>query len=293
MRVGMGASKQAVHAIQHVALSLIDIGDRLRATDPAYVDVLRSSILQNRTDAHSGLLCPVELRPTKGGRFSLVAGGHRLAAIQAIGDDGIDAVVVKVGPLEARLREIDENLVRRELSPLDRASFLFERKRVWEEIYPETKRGKTGALARWYDASAQSAFASEAAKKTGLALRTVQKDIAVWERLSDDSRQRLRGTWLAGNLSQLNALSKLGANMQARVLDIMLREEAPAATVVAATAEAEGQRPRPCVTKDDEDFAALVARWGRASAKTKANFRDFLDKEESRPSRPALKVVRS
>ncbi len=261
-------------AIERIPLSRIRVSDRLRAIDPAYVEMLKSSILANRTMGHSGLLNPVEVRPVEGG-FQLVAGGHRFGAIEAIGDDAIDAVVVHLDEFQARLREIDENLVRRELSALDRACFLAERKHVWECLYPETARGKKGALVRWYDANDTMSFASEAAEKAGLSMRTVQRDIKLWLGLSADSRTRLRGTRLADDQGQLKALSKLGPDRQCQVLDALQREEDPARNVADALAEVDGTRkivPSP----EEKSFAALVSAWTHAPAKARGRFLDHL-----------------
>ncbi len=82
---------------------------------------------------------PIEVRaPGKSSRvYTLVAGAHWLAAVRSLGRTEIDAVVLAVDDIEARLREIDENLFRRELSALDRAVFLLKRQELYEAQYPE------------------------------------------------------------------------------------------------------------------------------------------------------------
>lgn len=263
--------------IERVALDKIDVGDRLREVDPAYVDVLKASILANRTTAHSGLLSPIEIRVTEDG-YRLVAGGHRYAAITAIGDDTIDAMITNLNDLQARLREIDENLVRRELSALDRAGFLAQRKSVWETMYPETARGKKGALSRWYDANEKISFASDAAEKAGLSMRAVQMDIKIWLNLSEESRERVRGTWLADHQGQLKALSKLGPDLQAKVLDALLRPNTPVANVSAAVDEVEGTR-RVEKSPEDKAYDTLLSDWSHAPAKAKTRFLSYLRQE--------------
>jgi len=49
--------------------------------------------------------------------------------------------------LHRRLAEIDENLIRFELKTLERAEWTKERKDIYLELHPETKRGVSGAHA--------------------------------------------------------------------------------------------------------------------------------------------------
>ncbi len=281
----------ASDTVLSIPLALIEVGERLRVVDPARVEVLRHSILANRTKQHSGLLQPIQVRRAgEDGRYRLTAGAHRLAAVEAIGDAAIDAVIRDGSELQARLAEIDENLCRHELTAFDRACFLAERKRLWEEMYPDTARGRAGALARWYDANEKISFASDAAEKAGLSMRAVQMDIKIWTALSAASRARIPGTPLADHQGQLKALAKCGPELQAKVLDALLRGDKPAANVAEAVAEVEGRRkvePAP----DERMYQTLVSAWNRASAKARERFlsqlyedgarQAFLDGEEA------------
>lgn len=248
---------------------LIDVGERLREVDPAYVEVLRESI------ANIGLIQPIEVRETEGDRFLLVAGAHRLAAVKGLAAPMIEVVVVKASDLRAQLREIDENLIRHELKALDRAGFLARRKEVWEALYPETAKGKAGATKRWFGANDKMSFAYQAAEKAGLTPRTIQRDIGIWRNLTPETLARIRGTWLADHQAQLKALSALGGEIQARVLDALLRSENPASNVAAALAEATGQR-KPERDEAEETAARLIRIWTHAPAKARKVFIDHL-----------------
>ena len=74
----------------------------------------------------------------------VIAGRHRLEAVRKLGwrriratihDDDADAVL---------LVEIDENLVRADLSPAERALHVAKRKELYEKLHPETKHGAVG-----------------------------------------------------------------------------------------------------------------------------------------------------
>ena len=89
------------------------------------------------------------MRASKSG-LRLVAGWHRLEATRQLKHDTIRAVVLEGLDADAALlTEIDENLVRADLSPAERAIHLAERKRLYEKLHPQTKHGgdrKLGAI---------------------------------------------------------------------------------------------------------------------------------------------------
>ena len=116
--------------IAAISVADIDASDRLRPLDEAAVEALMVSIEQRNLEA------PIIIRP-HGAGWKLVAGGHRLEAVKRLGHEVIDAIPRNLDDDEARLAEIDENLIRRELSALDRAIFLAERKAVFDRMNPE------------------------------------------------------------------------------------------------------------------------------------------------------------
>ena len=71
----------------------------------------------------------------------LVAGYHRLCACRALGWKTIPARVVNLDALHAELAEIDENLIRNELTMLERAEWQTRRKEIYEALHPEVKHG--------------------------------------------------------------------------------------------------------------------------------------------------------
>jgi ParB/RepB/Spo0J family partition protein len=124
----------------NVALSAIMVPpNRMRRLRPEKVAELAES-MQAR-----GLLQPIILRPWRH-RYMLVAGLHRYEATKRVGSETIAAIVCDgLDDADAALlAEIDENLIRADLSPAERALHLAERKRLYEKVHPETKHGSTG-----------------------------------------------------------------------------------------------------------------------------------------------------
>lgn len=98
---------------------------RLRAIDQRHVDALKSSM------AEVGLVSPITVFSTEEGEYLLAAGAHRLKAAQLLGWTTIDAVVMDGTDVDRQLTEIDENLCRLELGPVQRAWHLSRRKELW------------------------------------------------------------------------------------------------------------------------------------------------------------------
>ncbi len=254
-----------------VSLDLIDVGERLRNVDDDWVAFLADSM------AERGQMQPIEVRAASNGRFTLTAGAHRLSAARLNGWAEIEAKVVNATDLEAEIREIDENLFRRDLNALDRASHLARRQEIYLELYPETTRGKTGANIRWMRATELS-FASEVAKKLGVSQRDIQRSMARYAKIAPDVREKIVGTWISDHGVTLDALVKLGPSDQRKAITLMLRAEDPVKSVARALAEANGQlAPIPDV--DGQQLGRLMDAWRRSGSKGRREFLDWLDAE--------------
>lgn len=163
-----------------------------------------------------GLLNPITVvmqRQNIGGLDShdapvLVAGLRRLEACKQLDWDEIPVNVIEIYDLDIELAEIDENLVREDLTVLERAEQLERRKWIWEQKYPETKAGVAGGKARQGTATADSAFAENTAKSTGSGVRTIQEDVAIADGIPADLREQLKGTDQADSKEDLKALAR-------------------------------------------------------------------------------------
>lgn len=267
----------------NIPISAIAVSpDRLRPLDDDWARLLSISM------GEIGLKQPI-LVAKSGDKYRLVAGLHRLAAAKLLGWPEIPAEIGDGNKLQQRLAEIDENLMRRELSALDRGAFLAERQAIYVELHPETAKGKAGAAARW-NATTNLAFAPTVAEKLGLSETSIRRAIRRSELIDPETRARIATTWIANSGTDLDALIRLEPKNQRRAVAAMLREAAPAKSVSAALVELK-LAPQPA--SDDSGFTALASSWRKAKAKGRNAFLEQIYKSgelvrfiETRKARP-------
>src|SRR5262249_38167042 len=165
-----------------------------------------------------GLLNPITLTDD----YRLIAGYHRLAAAKHLGWWMIEANIVALEGLKAELAEIDENLIRNELTVLERAEHLKRRKEVYEALYPEATagqskaRGMNRALGHNVSKIISPTFTADTAKKTGVTRRTIQQDLQIATRLDEAVKAQIRATPLADDKTELLRLARLEPAQQKR-----------------------------------------------------------------------------
>ncbi len=200
---------------QTVPIIRVDVQRRLRPLQRSRVKSLAESMTE------IGLLNPISVRAA-GDEYVLVAGRHRLEAARALGWKEIAATIVVLDDLDVRLAEIDENLIRNELTDLERGEHLAERKRLYLQKHPETKRGgdqksEDARSKRNHFASIPS-FAADTATKTGKTERAIQQDVQIAERLAEDVKAAIGDTPVASAKTVLLGLSRLGHSAQREVV---------------------------------------------------------------------------
>jgi hypothetical protein len=130
--------------------------------------------------ADQGQLQPIVVRPRKDGCYWLVAGLHRFEAAKKLKWKEINCTIFDgMEADEAELAEVDENLIRAELSPAERALHIGKRKELYEQVYPATKKGgapgKAGGGKKAKTAKLAT-FARDTATKTRVSRRSVERD---------------------------------------------------------------------------------------------------------------------
>lgn len=188
--------------------TLIVKGERHRPLDAGHVKELAKSI------AEVGLMNPITVNE-EDGTLVLIAGLHRLRACESLGYTEIAAHVLDLDALGVELAEIDENLLHHELTALERSQHLARRKELWEQMYPETKKGGDMSGRAKRDASRlapeteERSFSEDASEKTGRSQRAIQEDLQVAKKLAPDVAESIGGTKLADSKRQLTALSRM------------------------------------------------------------------------------------
>lgn len=164
-----------------------------------------------------------------GDQFEVRGGGHRLAAFRQLGFATIPASVCDDDDLHAELAEIDENLIRNELSPAERAMAISRRKAIYEALHPETaheafkgnQHTETGSRQvgdKHPEKPKAKRFTKATAEATGTSERAVQRDASRGETLGADVLARVVGTSLDKG-EQIDALAKLSPARRDEVIE--------------------------------------------------------------------------
>lgn len=140
------AGPEVVGEIISLKPSQIDASNRMRPIDPVWATALGGFM------AVDGQMTPVQVCRLPGrSDYTLVSGGHRHAGAEIAGIE-LRAEVVSADAAERKLREIVENLQRRDLNPIDRATNIAELvalHKVRNGIDPKKDGRAASANARW------------------------------------------------------------------------------------------------------------------------------------------------
>lgn len=211
----------------------------------------------------------------KGGQLRLIAGGHRVEACRQMGRM-VPAKVFDCTDDWARLMEVDDNLAGGELTVLDTAIFLAERKAVYERLHPEAKNGAKGLIAMngiQTDKMSVWSFAAATAEKLGASERHVRRLISAGTALSKTDIDWLRQAPKSIALADLQIISKIGDDDEREnVCRKLGRGTAKSAANARHDYAAERGRSKPPSTDFETDFKRLSEAWKRAPLEARVRF---------------------
>jgi ParB-like chromosome segregation protein Spo0J len=212
-----------------IEIDRIEVEGRLRLSTNEDVDLMAESM----TDR--GQLEPIILRHFENRAcLVLVAGYTRYLAAQKLGWKEVLCAVRTMSDAEAVLVEIDENLIRAELTPADRALFTHRRKEVYEQLHPDTKRGgdRKSAKAKGkksnshgeslIDLPTAPSFVDDTAKKSGRSRATVAREARRGKKIGAKNLAKIKGTSLDKE-GELDALSTKTPEEQAPIIEEAMR----------------------------------------------------------------------
>lgn len=255
---------------KRILISDIVVPERLRAVEEEHAIAIAQSIVEH------GLINPITVRSTpnaKGGKYTLVAGAHRIRAEQINEVAEIDAMIVEGDKAEAQLIEITENLFRNDLSVLDRAVFVQSYRDIWEKKHGKVEAGRPGNsanLALLLEEEAESGgFSLHVADRMGLSRRAYFRLNKIAQDLHPDVRAAVRGTAVADNQSALLKIAKMEPQKQ-RQAAVAFRAEPDLKKALALV------EPAPQLSKAQIEQATLLSRlvtaWEDASEQTRNQF---------------------
>lgn len=257
-----------------ISYASIDASDRLRPIDPDYAAFIAASVEEK------GVQTPIVVTP-RGDGFKLAEGGHRHAAFGLLGwtdlEVGKHVVIEEMDEAQRKLREIDENLVRRELNPLDRALFLAERRKIYDELNKTHGHGGDRKSEKFAEeAKSQTLrlgfaprFSQDVADKVGLSERAVQLALHIARSLDPLAIKQLRGTKIEGNQQALLSLCDLTRDQQVAAARVIAEGEAK---TVSEARIAIGKDKAPSTDPQPRILATLLEQWQCASRGTRAAF---------------------
>lgn len=206
-----------------VKIADIKVGERKREVDAKKVKLITKSI--NAV----GLISPI----TVNSKLELIAGNHRLEAFKTLGKTEIPARIIDVNELQAEMIEIDENLVRNELTELEKSEQLERRKELYEQLHPEaTKKAITkknlskckNSTTKEEDIKPVKTFVEDTAEQTGESKRSIYQKIYNAENITPDAKEKIKGTPLEDKTTALTRIAKAEPEKQLEVIKEELKK---------------------------------------------------------------------
>lgn len=259
---------------EDLPLAEIWVPARLRPVDPEEVEQIKASF------GELGQTTPIEVveEPRDGRRWRLVSGAHRRAAAEALAWETIRAEVkqpeTKTAEIELQLHEIDENLRRHELNPLDRAIFVGRRLELYRTLYPERFGSGGDRRSARINGKDYPWFSDEVAGLLGRSRELVKRSVRIYG-LGPELLQRLAGTPLARQEGELYQLTRYSPEQRTAIVDNLLGIERPAQSVKQAAAVLEGRR---VIERPPHEITAerLIDLWRRGDRRGRIAFMTFL-----------------
>jgi len=207
-----------------IPISEIKVNPGRREVDPEDVKELADSIRD------LGLLHPIIVDK----KYALIAGLHRLEAVKLLEWTEIECTVSSLEGLKAELAEIDENVIRSDLTALEFGELLLKRKDIYETLHPEVKATYNGggfkgnqhknskrSVVTEDSSVTTKSFVQDTAEKLGVTPRTVEKQIQTAKNLTPETKTIIRETDTKIGKEEALKLSRLEPEQQKEAAEML------------------------------------------------------------------------
>lgn len=173
-----------------------------------------------------GLLHPIIVDK----KHTLIAGLHRLEAVKLLEWTEIECNVSSLEGLKAELAEIDENVIRSDLTTLEFGELLLKRKEIYETLHPETKagisqaNGMNRALGNNVECKMHTTskpFVLDTAEKTGVNPSTIRRQVQTAKNLTPNAKKVIRESNMKIAKTTALKLSQLPPEEQAEAANML------------------------------------------------------------------------
>lgn len=204
-----------------ISIDEIRIKEGRRSLDTDHVRELADSIHE------LGLLNPITIDSEN----TLIAGLHRLEAARRLGWKEVECSVSSLDGLQAELAEIDENIIRSGLSPVEYGEILLRRKEIYEALHPETKNGgdrrsgKIRSAKCTSDFESSRSFVDDTAEKLGVNPCTVRRQIQTARNLTPEAKKIIKESETKLSKKAALKLSRLEPEQQKEAAALLAAKE--------------------------------------------------------------------
>ena len=266
-------------------IDMIEVEDRLRSVDEAAVEHIAESMEAR------GQIYPVQITTIEPGRFRLLTGAHRIAAARKLGWTHIEAFLVDdLEDEEVSLLEIDENLCRAELNPIDKAHFFARRKDIYQRLYPETRNGGDRRSLEYRDNITRPnrpsdpegpddpkrrplSFSEDTAASTPWSPRVIRRYTRIGERLDPALREALASTPISRRTMDLERIADMKPDKQQDLLKRLQDAERPPVSLSALMTDPYRPSSRP------DPFERLKTLWNKTPQTYQRRFFAWLEQQ--------------
>lgn len=170
-----------------------------------------------------GLLSPVIVHKTKDDNYILLAGNHRFTACKKLGWEEIEANIVDLSKLDSELATIDENLVRKDITVLERAELTKRRDEILKAKGLRAPKGKPkkGTTVDHLKTT------EDIAEDIGKSKSTIKNDIRIASGIVPEAKENIKDIEKVANSTRdLLHLAKLEPKKQITVSEVINKGDA-------------------------------------------------------------------